>query len=400
MTKNSKIEFEQNEYFAKAMSAYANRDIRKFNRLRKNPTLSSADKKVLEARLYIYKQNFKAAVNILNKAISEDLYTNSEKYFSLGYCYTRLSRHEDAILSYNESLGYNKMLKEKARVFATYKNLFNSYKSLGLDTLAKKYLKECKKYITNKANECSYYRTMALTVNFKERTRSETYINKALGLCKDVPLSMQQMTKHAAFTIFFNNGKLDKAKEFLAELKKMRAYLNYAAVLLDEKLMDILEGKALTLGAKNPDIKASKEINLKWELIRALLDGNKEKLSFEWGKLCKLYPHKYKKDFEFGEIESLESSLFYKCFNYLYKEAKLTELPDFEFPTNTKLNVLYRELKNAKMPLKKEYLIEKIWAVSYSPDFDNKFYRLVNRLKKEIPYRIVNVNYAYKLVKA
>jgi len=55
-----------------------------------------------------------------------------------------------------------------------------------------------------------------------------------------------------------------------------------------------------------------------------------------------------------------------------------------------KLHDLFSILQSSPLPLSKEELIEKIWKINYRPDFDDRLYKLIARLRKEFNIAIVS----------
>ena len=47
------------------------------------------------------------------------------------------------------------------------------------------------------------------------------------------------------------------------------------------------------------------------------------------------------------------------------------------------------------MPLRKEYLSEQLWGISYDPRYDARFYKMIERLKKTQKVSVTNKNNAY-----
>ena len=54
-------------------------------------------------------------------------------------------------------------------------------------------------------------------------------------------------------------------------------------------------------------------------------------------------------------------------------------------------------LMQSSLPLRKEEIIEKIWGRTYHPDLNDRFYKLMERLKKNTNAVIYNQNSSYLL---
>ena len=59
---------------------------------------------------------------------------------------------------------------------------------------------------------------------------------------------------------------------------------------------------------------------------------------------------------------------------------------------------LEKVLRGAAMPLRKEELIEKIWNIPYSPAYDSRFYKLLERVRKLSKSRIVCERRSYRML--
>ena len=109
----------------------------------------------------------------------------------------------------------------------------------------------------------------------------------------------------------------------------------------------------------------------------------------------KLFPNFYTHDFKSCD-NSQENTLFMAALE------KLLTRNDVMNPVNTlikgkKGQALIEILSNARMPLRKELLIEKIWNIQYDPNYDTRFYKLVERISQNTSLNIINQNHAYKL---
>jgi DNA-binding response OmpR family regulator len=55
-------------------------------------------------------------------------------------------------------------------------------------------------------------------------------------------------------------------------------------------------------------------------------------------------------------------------------------------------------LRIAPMPLRREHLIEEIWNRDYTPEYDSRFYKLIERLRKRgVPIKNTNQTYSLAL---
>jgi hypothetical protein len=94
-------------------------------------------------------------------------------------------------------------------------------------------------------------------------------------------------------------------------------------------------------------------------------------------------------------IEAERKSIFYTYFRRLHAET-----PSHKLATEGlkgQVLKLHEILMASSLPRRKEDLIEEIWGCLYSPEYDARFYKLVERLKKTsiLPIVVQNRAYAY-----
>ena len=165
-------------------------------------------------------------------------------------------------------------------------------------------------------------------------------------------------------------------------------------------LKSLMENTPLT---RIPEgIKDSNEYRLKWEIIKALQDGDSITARHRWNKLVSLMPQTFANNFQCLN-PSDEKTIFFTCL-----QSQFICKPDVEENDEVvkaqlkskKLIILYQMLKAANSPIRKEDLIEKIWETQYCSSYDARFYQLIKRLRPMITQEIINKNNCYILKQA
>jgi len=138
------------------------------------------------------------------------------------------------------------------------------------------------------------------------------------------------------------------------------------------------------------DLSGFVDLRLKWQLVLAVRGGQIDLAKKIWNELQGLLPSSFG---EFLQIKDpLEkNSAFGRCLSFL--------MPKW-LPQQIVLNSISDWLESG-VPLRKEELIELHWGVDYSPKYDNRFYKFVERLKKKRPdLQIQQNHYAYLAFKS
>jgi hypothetical protein len=104
-----------------------------------------------------------------------------------------------------------------------------------------------------------------------------------------------------------------------------------------------------------------------------------------------MYSHK------FTCLDASESkSIFYQTLQKVLVTDNVTNIDNLKI-SGKKMISLVELLEKSKIPLTKEYMIEQIWDVQYDPAFDNRLYKLIQKLKKKYNVKVLNFNNTYKL---
>ena len=136
---------------------------------------------------------------------------------------------------------------------------------------------------------------------------------------------------------------------------------------------------------------------LKWNLIESMQKSDTEMALDIWDQLKTDYPDSFGEFLKAKDPRDNEM-LFFKTVHKLQEEFEITKVFYIDgIDENTKLGRLYHILYEARFPMRKEDLIEAVWETAYSPDYDARFYKLIQRLKNDYQADIMNKNYTYKL---
>ena len=255
------------------------------------------------------------------------------------------------------------------------------------------YIQKAQKQTASEQDQIMILRALACHYSKMENYQLATdQIKMCLKQLANMNRYDQKNTLLAASDIYFRSGKPQIASETLAQCVHLFDGADQARFVFESKLLKHFSTDS-PLPACPESIASFKEFKLKWSLIQFLESGQTDLSHKTWNELKSLFPE------IFGEFlncidQSEEKSLF---FSYIKKTCKKPNSIKADVALSGKVKELFVILNSSKAPIRKEELIEKIWKVSYDPIFDQRLYKLIERLKKN--YSIIQTNRAYILTK-
>src|SRR3989344_737013 len=145
-----------------AINAYLTSDWNLFHRLRAQQDLSHKEKKLLEVREYFRKQQWKAALEILDAMKSENVeFFQAEQHFLKGSAFFYLSKIEEAALENYKALSLYKKIDDRRGVFISSYNLSVDFQRLGLQELSFHFLKTAQTLVETETETSMLYRALA-----------------------------------------------------------------------------------------------------------------------------------------------------------------------------------------------------------------------------------------------
>lgn len=371
---------------------------KRFLRFSKNTALGIQYKRLLNARVYLRNKQWNEAVETLNNITTQDPYIKGEKLFLLGSAHLYLHNYHEAILACIECVNEYKIVGFTQGIFNGHYNASVAYENMGQMDASLTHLEEAEKYLSNNNDRFTLLRALACYHSGKcEFDTALIFLERAAKLSQH---ESDEIDKLIFETVYIETLiKAEKYEQALVMVKNLyQRKLNrerYKILYYKNLLESLLNGKNIL---PNTDLQGEiLQYSLKWDLLALLQTGDKCQALEKWNRLVQLFPGLYAANFEITN-ESEKKTLFGKHLNRILKpELKATVNID-QLQIKSKIGKrLIQTLLESKFPVRKEDLIEDIWNTAYEPNFDARFYKLIERLKKQLPIKIQNTNNAYQI---
>lgn len=375
------------------VSLYLKRDLVKLRRELNKKSVDRVPRNLINARLLNLKGDDENALSLLSETNTSDTYFAAQKEIVRALIYGRLSNFQKASIHNTKAFELARIAKDNSTCFLSSFNLSLNYQRLNLETVAKFYLDESEKY----------------AITFSEIASIERARVSRLSLQGHYQLALERLDRvidHPEFheseqKYLFYNLKADilirvqdfkEAKRLLSFLKGERAYKNRPRVLFEEAIVNFLISSK-KIKKLPQDYDANSEYGLLWRCLLEVQAGDPDHANEFWKKLIKLNPERYTEDFK----HKMPGDLMIHFQQAFEKLKKSNDFSTSLFQKGSRISALYQCLKDHGGPLRKELIIERVWGVSYDPAYDQRFYKLLERLRKAIPSRILVQNQAYIL---
>ncbi|MEH0860922.1 hypothetical protein [Halobacteriovorax sp. DPLXC-1] len=366
----------------------------KFLKYKSDSSLSSFEKKLLNARTQIKDKRWNECLEDLEKVRSEDIFLMGERYLQMAHICLLQSRYEESATFGNLAVRYFEKCNDDIGLFRAHFNLNAAFHRAGLDSLAKFYLSQAKKYTSTKREELIVARAeatfLALELNFDESIK---ILERIENENSDVDNLEKDLFRIVAQDIYFKAGRVEKAFSLLEELLPSKVVTSKGRVLFSYHLMNFYTND-VKIPSKPDTVEKIEEFSLKWDFIVALKNGENELAKDIWQDIVSKWPSLYAHGFICKDANE-ECSIFMKVVNSLLVSEEVEKVIDLSKIRGKKAKILLQTLSQSKTPLRKEILIEKIWESTYSPSLDGRFYKLIERAKKMVDVEIKNNNNSY-----
>lgn len=361
-----------------------------------HPEMSQAEKKLLAARLLMRESRFaEAAELIAGAAKSPELFLKADAQFLRAQLAALQDQREVAIAERLVADGLFQKLGDKRGRFLCQYNLSVEHNRLGMDALAYYYLCQSEEFAESESEQALILRAQAChhsrALRFDE---AEERLSELFKVMKASTPQDRAVSLSVAVDIKVRAGKLNEALDLVLELSSIRKHFDSQRADAYKVFLAALRGARITKAPRND---TREEYLLQWHILHSLQEGETQEARNAWSELRAKHGALYG---DFLEVlhASDKLSLFGRLVDAMRVHAPAESAPMPE-ATNT-LDKLMSVLSQAQTPLRKTELIEKIWDCSYDPSYDARFYKLVERLKKQKGVRISSVGRAYRLLKA
>lgn len=380
------------KHYNQAVELYLKREMKKLNTLLTKGVLTHSERTLIKARLLNLEGKTSEALELLNSHTPTSKFLNAQKNNVLSSIYDKLSRYQSAAVCNQKAINLYRELNDNEGLFVSYLNLSINYSRLSLEELFDYNWKKAKKYVQNNENQNSLIRAkvsyLAKLGKFEDAlkiiqqiTKSETqYSNKVTFLNLEADILVRLKHFNEALEIYQELAKSNKS------LTRFRIFYEYQVTLAL---------KAKTRLKKIPsEFPRQSEYYYLWQTLLCLQDGDPELAHQSWLELVKINPDKYLPEFRYKDIGDFNSH-FSQYYQHLKSRISDISLNPFK-PGSTSYKFV-NILKHSETPLRKELLIEQIWEVPYSPDFDARFYKVVERVKKNSKITVIMRNSTYQI---
>ena len=353
------------------------------------PELSVLEKKLLNARLFLRQGKFSEMLSLLNdiKSISS-LFFEAEINILKSQAHSFLLDFQKATLFNLKAYELYKLVNDQFGIFISLYNLSVDYSRLNLDTISLHYLDLARNAARGPMQTGLILRADAC------RYSKENNVAKALLALQQLESILHELNQFDRMnsqtvmaSIYVEIGRYDDALKHLENIENRAFFETKSKLQLDYILLKFLVKDSLIPG---PEILAAENLSLhlRWKLLYLLSSGQVQMAQLVWKELGEVDP--VFKDCEFCKVSG--NDIFTKTLAKIYSPKMVVQQT-----LKGKLHDLLSILQGSPLPLSKEELIEKIWKVKYQPDFDDRLYKLIARLRKEFDVNIISKSSSYKI---
>lgn len=379
-------------HYNEAVSLYLKREIKKLNAFMSKGLLTHNERGLIKARLLNLEGKTSQACELLESQKPTNLFLRAQKENVLSSIYDKLSQYQNAAVSNQKAINLYLQLNDRDGLFVSYLNLAINFSRLSLEELFEFNWKLAHNYIQSKENENSLIR--AKVSYLAKRGKLE----EALSIIQEITQSPGEYNNKIAFLnleadILFGLKRYKESLDIYSSLFKKtksltRFRINYEyqvtyAFVARTKLRQIPE-----------DFPRTSEYYYLWNSLIHLQNGDPELAHKSWLELVKMNPDKYMPEFRYKDVGDTNSH-FSQYYDYLKGINAGILLNPFK-PGSHSYNFV-DILKSSQAPLRKEVLIERLWNLPYSPDLDSRFYKLVERVRKNTNLIVSMRNSTYKI---
>lgn len=378
-----------------AVSAYMNNDNRALSLFLKNPEASLAEKALIRARKEMKVGRYNEARVILDGFTTESNLLRGDQHFLRASLHSHASEWELALQEISQANANYLLCHNDRGLFLSHYNSSVYFNRLGLDQLSLHHLNQSSMYAHTPAHQSLLHRAKAC--HFSRLNQFPTMlgeINRALQLRDQLDDTERATLDTVAAELFFRGGEHEKALATLSQLANSKVIRDKARTRFDLTLLAALIEKRAKLveGEPSPAIAENQEYLVRWQIIANLQNGDLSQARTKWEALRSQFPTRFAADFT-AKSETDERSIFMAAIRRLMQNQTA---PDAVPKLTGKLGKLFEALAHAPIALRKEELIEKVWSTHYDPAFDARFYKLIERLRRETQIEMVNQTYRLK----
>jgi len=393
MAKFEKLSRTDHALYQEGVGFYLSGQNERLKNFLKRTELSSQEKQLIEARQLLRAGEIPPAQKLLESISSvTSTFLEADRQFLLANAAFQNGAFEEAIELNLEALQFYGEIQDRRGIFLCQYNLSADYNRLGLHRLSYRHLIHAQKLAAGASEEILVLRAIACHhSNLEDYSQAVATMKEALLRSDEQGPADALITQNVAADIFFRAGLGADALELLRRIRRNRLNREKARSEFEFATISKVLQKKEKLGKMPSVVEQCPEHRLKWKILNCLASGELQEARRHWKELRTLCPEEFSHEFE-CKNPSLRKGVFVTALDSLRKKVDTQELPANNYSQN-----LERVLRSSPYPLRKEELIEAVWMTRYHPSFDQRFYRMISRLKRQQQLNILCVDRTYRL---
>jgi len=380
--------------YNQAVSYYLKRELDKLRKYLKSGKLSRVEIKLIQARLHNLDGEFKASLEILESIRNEETFLMAQKYLVMAVVFGRQSMFQNSAVANHNALELYKLMGDQKGIFQSSFNLAVDYSRLSLEVLFEHYWNVADLHRHSFSQYASLIRAKASYYS-KEAKYSEA-IDALQGLIENDEfndLSNNETFYNLLADILFRSHRYKESLTLYEKLYRNKKSHIRPRIIYEYTLTKSLLNKK-ALGPVDKNLEQGSEYYLLWKTLLEFQNGEPDKAAEYWKTLSKINPDKYLPGFDFKD-EGEKNNHFLQFYNSM--KAQNNSLKYLKKERGGNSEKLLKALQESEVPLRKEVLIEKIWKTKYKAELDDRFYKLVERTKKQYAVNILMEKSTYKI---
>lgn len=402
------LDIETKELYLNYLRIWDDVDLERFSDAEKKSILiaNSDIRKIIMWWILLLKQRDTQTVLLeISKYSPNDEFFLAEKY-RLQACLEIYRRNiEGSIIASLEAIRLHKKFQYHSLLLFCYQLIIGNYQHLKHFQLANFYCALSKQFCTTVREFSSLHRAYAFShLEMGNYHLAHEHMLEDLKNLKAKDHPSSSLTYSFLVETSFLIGDWQGALTFLKKGALIKSSLLKEMALLDYRLLLNLMDKSKRIQSQGvaSRIKGHFHSKQRYDVLCALESGDDTTARLKWATLVSAFPHNYGDDFIL-KGQRISSSIFgTKLKMLLEQHSRIDPLSLIKELSMKQDSIPARVIKvlcfNQSSRLRKEEIIEKVWKVPYSPVYDDRLYKVIERIKKKkTTFTIANYNNSYSI---
>ena len=356
------------------------------------PRLNEHEKRLMQARLCIRKGAFIQAQKHLQRALTgstNELYS-AEGQMLLATLHSRTGHHEAAVLANFQALQVFERVPYAQGAYSSNYNLSVDYNDLNLPLMTAHYLERAAVWARTTGDHIKIKRAKACLLSTQCRwTEVSVLILELENEAQTLSPYDKAVTWLVCVDLYARCGDFIACERALDKLKVCRKHSEPDRQRFYRAALVFLTGRSSNI---QYDSRLEGEFKQQLELLSLLLAGERVRALKLWRELQASLPSA-SDHFALNSL-SEQRSLFGRCLEKILRSSAQKPTPAPAMPP--RFAQLHQKLAEGA-PIRKEELIEVIWKTPYDPKYDDRFYKLLERFRKQYGFKVESLNRSYRL---